>query len=201
MRCLVFCTLVLLVDPLWAQVAAPSTEQMIQQLKAPRTRSLRNLTVEAVPNAPATTATAAEAVAAPAPDPSTAAASDVSEPAVATMAPEPRPSLSLNIQFDFDSSRIRTESLEPLANLAAALASPVLLESKFLIEGHTDAKGSAAYNRKLSDQRAGAVKALLVSKGIGADRLVSVGKGSSEPANRAEPLAAENRRVKVVNLD
>lgn len=201
MRCLVFCTLVLLVDPLWAQVAAPSTEQMIQQLKAPRTRSLRNLTVEAVPHAPATTATVAEAVAAPAPDPSTAAASDVSVPAVATTAPEPRPSLSLNIQFDFDSSRIRTESLEPLANLAAALASPVLLESKFLIEGHTDAKGSAAYNRKLSDQRAAAVKALLVSKGIGADRLVSVGKGSSEPAKPAEPLAAENRRVKVVNLD
>lgn len=201
MRCLVFCTLVLLVDPLWAQVAAPSTEQMIQQLKAPRTRSLRNLTVESVPHAPATTATAAEAVAAPAPDPSTAAAADVSVPAVATTAPEPRPSLSLNIQFDFDSSRIRAESLEPLANLAAALASPVLLESKFLIEGHTDAKGSAAYNRKLSDQRAGAVKALLVSKGIAADRLVSVGKGSSEPAKPAEPLAAENRRVKIVNLD
>jgi outer membrane protein OmpA-like peptidoglycan-associated protein len=113
----------------------------------------------------------------------------------------PRPSLSLSIAFDFDSARIRPQSLVVLGNLAAALASPALLASPFVIEGHTDAKGAADYNRKLSAQRAQAVKDLLVAKGIDAARLVSVGKGSSELANASAPLAAENRRVKIVNQD
>ena len=156
---------------------APSTEQMIEQLKTPRTRSLRNLVVEATP--------AAGAASAPA----------------AAQAPEPRPSLSLSVQFDFNSSRIRSESFDALSNLATALNSPALAQSKFLIEGHTDAKGARDYNRKLSEQRAQAVKELLVSKGVDVAHLVSVGKGSSEPANKADPLAAENRRVRIVNLD
>jgi outer membrane protein OmpA-like peptidoglycan-associated protein len=161
--------------------AAPSTEQMIEQLKAPRTRSLRNLVVEANPTA----------------GPSTGAAS---APAAA-QAPEPRPSLSLSVQFDFNSSRIRAESFDALSNLATALNSPALAQSKFLIEGHTDAKGGQDYNRKLSEQRAQSVKELLASKGVDAAHLVSVGKGSGEPANKADPLAAENRRVRIVNLD
>lgn len=161
-----------------AQTAAPSTEQMIEQLKMPRTRSLRNLVVEAVP------------------------ANGASAPAgAAAAAPEPRPSLSLSVQFDFNSARIRPESFDALNNLATALNSPALAQSKFLIEGHTDAKGAVDYNRKLSEQRAQAVKELLTSKGVDVAHLVSVGKGSSEPANKADPLAAENRRVRIVNLD
>jgi len=196
MRCFVLCSLILMGSSLQAQVAAPSTEQMIQQLKAPRTRGLRNLTVEAVPAADASAQAPGNA-----PDASPTSSTSVAAQAPAEPVQEPRPSLSLSIQFDFDSARIRAESLEPLGNLAAALASPVLLQSKFLIEGHTDAKGNAVYNRKLSDQRAAAVKDLLLSKGIAADRLVSVGKGSSELANPGAPLSAENRRVKIVNLD
>jgi outer membrane protein OmpA-like peptidoglycan-associated protein len=135
----------------------------------------------------------------------TVAGAQASVPSAAPVsAPEPapaRPSLSLSIQFDFDSSRIRPESLVALGNLATALGSAALLPSRFVIEGHTDAKGSADYNRKLSDQRAAAVKDLLVAKGIAGARLLSVGKGSSELANPAAPQAAENRRVKIVNLD
>jgi outer membrane protein OmpA-like peptidoglycan-associated protein len=165
-----------------AQTQVPSPEQIVEQLKtAPQTRSLRNLKVTPVP--------AAQANGAP--------ASSAEE----LQSAPPRPSLSLNIQFDFDSARIRPESLVVLGNLAAALASPALQASPFLIEGHTDAKGAADYNRKLSAQRAQAVKDLLVAKGIAARRLESVGKGSSEPANAAAPLAAENRRVKIVNQD
>lgn len=184
MRSFLICTLLALSNLASAQVTAPSTEQMIQQLRTPpRTRSLRNLTVEAVPaEAAASGATAGNTAAAPAPA-------------------QERPSLSLSIQFDFDSSRIRPESMAPLGNLAAALASDALLRSRFVIEGHTDAKGNADYNRKLSDARAKAVKDLLVSKGIAPDRLDAIGKGSSEPINPQTPLAAENRRVKIVNLD
>lgn len=196
MRSLAFCFLTLLSGALYAQVATPSTDQMIQQLKAPRTRSLRNLTVEAAPADAANNQTNAQTGNAPGPSTSAQAGS-----AAAAPAPEPRPSLSLSIQFDFDSSRVRAESLTPLGNLAAALVSPALMQSKFAIEGHTDAKGNPEYNRKLSDQRALAVKELLVSKGVDPARLFSVGKGSSELANAGAPMAPENRRVKIVNLD
>lgn len=172
-----------------AAPAAPSAEQMIEQLKAPRTRSLRNLVVEATPATGAASGAATGAASAP-------------PVAVANPSPpEQRPSLSLNVQFDFNSSKIRAESFDALSNLATALNSAALSQSKFLIEGHTDAKGAQEYNRKLSEQRAQAVKELLVSKGVDVTHLVSVGKGSAEPANKTDPLAPENRRVRIVNLD
>ena len=69
------------------------------------------------------------------------------------------------------------------------------------IEGHTDKKGTAAYNMELSKRRAEAVKDYLVrAMGVPADRLETVGKGFSEPANPRNPNAPENRRVIVVNL-
>ena len=158
---------------LWAQVT-PSATEMVEQLKvqpapAARTRSLRNLTVEA-------------------------AAADAATP-------PSRPSLSLLIQFDFNSARVKPESQQALSNLAQALQSKELADSKFAVEGHTDAKGRADYNLKLSQQRADAVRAFLASNGVADARLVALGKGSGELANPADPLAAENRRVRIVNLN
>ena len=160
----------------------PSAEQMAEQLKKPATRSLRNLNVEAA---------------------TSNAASSVAGPTALTVTTEPakRPSLSLLIQFDFDSARIRPESQQALTNLSIALKSPELLASRFAVEGHTDAKGRADYNQRLSQQRAEAVRDFLAAKGINAQRLQAAGKGASELANIAEPSAAENRRVKIVNLD
>jgi outer membrane protein OmpA-like peptidoglycan-associated protein len=172
-----------------AAAPTPTPEQMIEQLRAPRTRSLRNLSVESV-LPPASTSWAATATPTA---PSTVAAS--------VAAPEPRPSLSLLIQFDFDSARVRPVSQQALADLAAALQSKELQDSKFAIEGHTDAKGRSDYNLRLSQQRADAVRDLLVSQGVKLDRLKAQGKGSSELALPASPEAAENRRVRVVNLD
>ena len=113
----------------------------------------------------------------------------------------PAPSLSLLIQFDFDSTRIKPESLPALTNLAQAMKSDKLATARFAIEGHTDAKGGAAYNLKLSEQRAQAVRALLKAQGVDESRLAAAGKGASEPANPADPNAAENRRVRIVNLE
>jgi outer membrane protein OmpA-like peptidoglycan-associated protein len=132
----------------------------------PRTRSLRNLTVEAADATPAA-----------------------------------KPSLSLLIQFDFNSAKVKPESQQALSNLAQALQSKELVDAKFAVEGHTDAKGRADYNLKLSQQRADAVRAFLASNGVVDARLQAVGKGSSELANSADPLAAENRRVRIVNLN
>src|SRR5450830_86092 len=133
----------------WAESLAegttgsPSTEQMIEQLKAPptatlgRSRSLRNWQVEAAPE----------------------------------------PALSLQIQFDFDSAQIRAESQDALKNLALALLSP-----------------------ELSQARAEAVREFLVRQTVESVRLRAVGKGSSHPVNPADPMAAENRRVRIVHV-
>jgi len=115
--------------------------------------------------------------------------------------PTVRPSLSLLIQFDFNSARVRPESQQALANLSVALQSPELRNSTFALEGHTDAKGSADYNLRLSALRAQAVRDYLMGRGVEQGRLQASGKGASELANVEQPFAPENRRVRIVNLD
>lgn len=67
------------------------------------------------------------------------------------------------------------------------------------IEGHTSDEGDAAFNQKLSDNRAKAVVDFLISKGIAADRLEYEGKGSSEPL---DPNNREvNRRTEIIVLE
>ncbi len=116
-------------------------------------------------------------------------------------APPSAPSVSLLIQFDFDSSRIREVSATALSNLAQALQSSELANSKFRVEGHTDAKGAVQHNLKLSQLRANAVSDYLVNQGVDARRLEATGKGSTDLARPDAPHAAENRRVRIVNID
>jgi len=61
------------------------------------------------------------------------------------------------------------------------------------ISGHTDNVGSNAYNQKLSQRRADAVKAWLVARGISADRIIAVGYGEERP--RVANNTSENRRL------
>lgn len=177
----------------WAQ-STPTTQQMIDQLAAPKTRSLRNLIIESTPEAASTTAAPGTAGVTASPAAPAAEAGGIESPAA-------RPSLSLLIQFDFDSAKVRPESREALANLSQALKSDELKASRFAVEGHTDAKGAADYNRRLSQLRADAVRDVLGQQGVDAGRLVTSGKGSSELARPDQPFAAENRRVRIVNLD
>jgi OOP family OmpA-OmpF porin len=66
-----------------------------------------------------------------------------------------------------------------------------------VIEGHTDSVGTAAYNKKLSQQRAEAVKKYMVEKGIDANRLKAQGFGEVRPiaSNDTEEGRQQNRRV------
>ena len=111
------------------------------------------------------------------------------------------PSMAFNtIQFAFGSTQLTPESSATLKNLGEALNHQLADQKSFLIEGHTDRKGTRAYNDELSKGRAEAVKDYLVHEaGVSPDRLQAVGKGYSEPANPKNPYAAENRRVVVVN--
>jgi OmpA-OmpF porin, OOP family len=115
---------------------------------------------------------------------------------------EPHPTITFNtIQFAFDSAQLTPESSETLHNLGLALNHELADQKAFLVEGHTDAAGSRQYNTALSRRRAQAVKDYLVrDAGVSSSRLQTVGKGPSDPVNRADPYAAENRRVVVVNL-
>jgi outer membrane protein OmpA-like peptidoglycan-associated protein len=84
-----------------------------------------------------------------------------------------------NIFFDFDKATLRPES-----NLEIERLRKVMLEyptMKIEISGHTDNKGSADYNKKLSQSRAKAVLDFLVKKGISPDRMTSAGYGFDRP--------------------
>ena len=65
------------------------------------------------------------------------------------------------------------------------------------VTGHADASGTPEANQQLSVRRAEAVKEYLVSKGADPNMLTISGAGSKDPANPANPLAAENRRVEI----
>ena len=106
--------------------------------------------------------------------------------------------IDITVFFEYDSARLTPEAriqLEPLAN---ALQSRELLPYRFLIAGHTDAVGSAGYNRNLSLKRASSVRRFLsVTYGVDPDRLVIHGWGESRLKDEDRPRAGINRRVEV----
>lgn len=112
-----------------------------------------------------------------------------------------RPSIDLEINFDFDSAAIGPNATPQVTALGEALASPDLKGVTFVLAGHTDAKGTDAYNQGLSERRAESVKRFLQEKyGIEANQLVTVGYGKTQLKNQTDPLSGENRRVQVVNV-
>ena len=82
--------------------------------------------------------------------------------------------------FAFDKANLQDGSKPILDEVAAKLIAHPEFEL-VIVTGHTDRIGSDAYNLKLSERRANAVKAYIITKGIDATRLKAVGKGKSEP--------------------
>ncbi len=102
------------------------------------------------------------------------------------------------ILFDFDSNTLKEASKDNIKTLANSLNEYPGTDIKVI--GHTDSRGTEAYNRSLSERRAAAVKAYAVSQGVPSSRLSTVGKGFSEPIgdNATEAGRATNRRVEIV---
>ena len=108
--------------------------------------------------------------------------------------------LTLHINFDFDKADIKPEFASDLQQAADFIQQNQNVPY-ILIEGYTDSVGDDAYNQKLSERRAEAVKQSLVEKyGIEAKRLVARGGGETNPVgdNGTEEGRAQNRRVEIV---
>lgn len=109
-----------------------------------------------------------------------------------------------DVLFDFDKTAIRPAAEPTLRDIASLIKSSSA--GTVTIEGHTDAKGSASYNKDLSLRRAQAVAQWLASHGVDKSRLAVKGLGNTQPvqsnrlANGADnPQGrAQNRRVEFV---
>jgi outer membrane protein OmpA-like peptidoglycan-associated protein len=113
-----------------------------------------------------------------------------------------KPSIDIEINFEYNSDVIGPTALRPLVRLGKALSNEQIKGSVFFVSGHTDAKGSVAYNQDLSERRAEAVKHLLVKEfDVPPDSLIAVGYGKTQLKDKTNPFAGENRRVQVVNTE
>jgi OOP family OmpA-OmpF porin len=99
------------------------------------------------------------------------------------------------INFELNSARLTAPSQDTLDQVAKSLSAQpgVMVE----VQGHTDSSGSAAYNKKLSEQRAEAVRTYLISKGVSPAALTAHGYGEEKPvaSNSTPEGRTENRRV------
>jgi outer membrane protein OmpA-like peptidoglycan-associated protein len=104
--------------------------------------------------------------------------------------------LSAGALFAVASADIKPLGREKLDDFAAKLKD--MDYDKIKIVGHTDPTGSAAKNKKLSKRRAESVKKYLVSKGIDASRIVTEGRGASEPLPKTRDCDALGREEKSI---
>ena len=118
-------------------------------------------------------------------------------PRAAAPAPALAITLSADAYFDFDKAILKPEGKTKLDEFRQLLKGRD--QDMLLTVGHTDSIGTDAYNDRLSLARAQAVKAYLVSAGIGAERIKVEGRGEREPVadNKTAEGRAKNRRVEI----
>lgn len=118
---------------------------------------------------------------------------------VAQSEPEPMAEsvrVELDVKFDFDRAVVKQDSMSDIQDLADFMKQ--YGQTSTVVEGHTDSVGTDAYNQRLSERRANAVRDVLVNQhGLDASRVDAVGYGESRPVadNSTEEGRAINRRV------
>jgi outer membrane protein OmpA-like peptidoglycan-associated protein/tetratricopeptide (TPR) repeat protein len=106
-----------------------------------------------------------------------------------------------NVYFDFNKSNITSQGASELDKLVKVMKdNPKMF---IFVKSHTDSKGSAAYNLKLSEQRAQSTVQYIISKGIESERISGKGFGNTEPkiacgADCTEEQHSQNRRSEFV---
>ena len=111
--------------------------------------------------------------------------------------PKPTESLTVHVNFDTNKSVIKKSDMAELEKLEAFVRK--YQACKFEVNGYTDSTGPEAFNQGLSERRADAVKAYIISKGGNPDRVTTAGHGESDPVgdNATAKGRAENRRAVV----
>lgn len=99
------------------------------------------------------------------------------------------------VLFGFDQSNLKTEAQDNLDKLVVILNK--YPDTNIEIHGHTDSKGTQAYNQALSERRASTVSNYLASEGIDSQRLTTIGYGETQPkySNKTAEDRSMNRRV------
>jgi len=113
-------------------------------------------------------------------------------------APVEKPNFDLaNIQFEFNSFVLKTASLPILDRAVAEMKKAP--NTKFILNGHSSAEGSAAHNMSLSVDRANAVKSYFVNAGLSDANFTIVGHGDKQPisSNATEAGRMLNRRTEI----
>lgn len=114
---------------------------------------------------------------------------------------EPEPAaepvrVELDVKFDFDRAEVKQDSMADIQDLADFMKQ--YGQTSTVVEGHTDSVGTDAYNQRLSERRANAVRDVLVNQhGLDSSRVDAVGYGESRPVadNSTDEGRAINRRV------
>ena len=136
----------------------------------------------------------------PAPPPPVVVIAPAPPPVVAPVVAPParrRVSFAAESLFTFDKSAIRPEGGVALDNFVKELEGTRF--ETITVEGHTDRLGTAAYNEKLSLQRADAVKGYLVRSGkVDASKISAVGKGESAPQTKPEDCKGTAANAKLI---
>lgn len=106
-----------------------------------------------------------------------------------------------DVLFDTGRSDLKPGALRTLEQLTAFLVENP--DRTAIIEGHTDSVGAAAFNQRLSEERAQAVQNALIERGIAPARLSAVGFGPTKPVVGNDTAAGrqQNRRVEVILPD
>ncbi len=106
-------------------------------------------------------------------------------------------SLPEGITFPVNSSVIKSSVVTDLSKLAASINQ--YPNTRIEVVGHTDNTGTAAYNQALSEQRARAVRGVLVADGVAANRITAYGVGETRPvaSNGTAAGRQQNRRVEI----
>ena len=111
-----------------------------------------------------------------------------------------RPGVNIPVQFDFDRSDLNSRGIHQITELGKALTRGQMRSWSFLLVGHTDKRGTRAYNQVLSEKRAHSVKKELERRFPSLiRRLETEGRGETELfyAGNTESDHMLNRRVKV----
>jgi OOP family OmpA-OmpF porin len=113
--------------------------------------------------------------------------------------------LDSNVLFDFDKAVLKPEGKTAIDSQVVGKLAQVQKLEVVLLTGHTDRLGSDAYNQKLSEQRANAVRDYLVRKGVDRSKIETIGMGKKQPVVQCDQKEMKalinclqpNRRVDV----